>query len=327
MALPCGAGYFITRFPRDFKVRTRFLNAAVEGTEFLVGLSCDTTAVTVFEGKVSAESTLASSERLMLNPGESVSAGTGERPVVKLVVKPTDAVQWAVYYPPLNESGIEAGIDDECTQASVKDRSHCLILRAEQRLRVGRVDGARADIAASLDLIPDNADAIALLAIISVVRNDRAEALSQARRATELDPGSSRAWIALSYAQQASFKLEDALSSAERAAKLSPNGATAKSRVAELLMSLGRTRDAEGAARAAVETDARDSRAHTVLGFVHLAQIDTKTARADFEAAIERDSSDPLPRLGLGLASIREGNLMAGRSRSKSPSPWILPTH
>ena len=28
----CGAGYFITRFPRKFKVRTPFVNAAVEGT-------------------------------------------------------------------------------------------------------------------------------------------------------------------------------------------------------------------------------------------------------------------------------------------------------
>jgi hypothetical protein len=31
----CGAGYFITRFPRKFKVRTKYLNASVEGTEFL----------------------------------------------------------------------------------------------------------------------------------------------------------------------------------------------------------------------------------------------------------------------------------------------------
>ena len=55
-----GGGYFITRFPRKFKVRTPFLNAAVEGTEFLVGLSSGSASVTVFEGKVSAESTFAS---------------------------------------------------------------------------------------------------------------------------------------------------------------------------------------------------------------------------------------------------------------------------
>ena len=32
----CGAGYFITRFPKKFKVKTPHMNAAVEGTEFMV---------------------------------------------------------------------------------------------------------------------------------------------------------------------------------------------------------------------------------------------------------------------------------------------------
>src|SRR4029450_5273268 len=36
----CGAGYAISRFPRKFKINTPFSYAAVEGTEFLVALSC-----------------------------------------------------------------------------------------------------------------------------------------------------------------------------------------------------------------------------------------------------------------------------------------------
>jgi len=48
---------------------------------------------------------------------------------------------------------------------------------------------------------------------------------------------------------------------------------------------------------------------------VHLAQIDTKAARQDFNQAIELDSTDPLPRLGLGLAIIREGKLQEGREQ------------
>ncbi|MEO8631122.1 MAG: FecR family protein, partial [Betaproteobacteria bacterium] len=51
---PSGA-YFITRFPRKFKVHTPYLNAAVEGTEFLIDLSSSASAVAVFEGKVRAE--------------------------------------------------------------------------------------------------------------------------------------------------------------------------------------------------------------------------------------------------------------------------------
>ena len=41
----------------------------------------------------------------------------------------------------------------------------------------------------------------------------------------------------------------------------------------------------------------------------------SRQPREDFLNAIERDSTDPLPRLGLGLAIIREGNLVAGREQ------------
>src|SRR5207253_6952326 len=47
--------------------------------------------------------------------------------------------------------------------------------------------------------------------------------------------------------------------------------------------------------------------------FAYLARIDTPAAKASFERAIELDEADPLPRLGLGLAKIRDGDLEAGR--------------
>ena len=43
----CGAGYFITRFPKKFRVSAPHLNAAVEGTEFQVALRCDATELAV----------------------------------------------------------------------------------------------------------------------------------------------------------------------------------------------------------------------------------------------------------------------------------------
>ncbi|MEO8628546.1 MAG: TonB-dependent receptor [Betaproteobacteria bacterium] len=224
-------------------------------------------------------------------------------------------MQWALYYPPLSDASAGADADESCGADSASEKSRCLTLRAEQRLRLGRVDDAQTDIQAALALRRDDPDAEALAAVISIVKNDKASGLASGKRATELDPLSPRAWIAYSYAQQASFKLEDALSSAERAAQLAPRSSTAQTRMAELLMSLGKTRSAERAAQAAVEANPNESRAHTILGFVHLAQIDTKKARVDFLAAIERDSSDPLARLGLGLAIIRDGDLVAGREQ------------
>src|SRR5439155_12907977 len=55
------------------------------------------------------------------------------------------------------------------------------------------------------------------------------------------------------------------------------------------------------------------AKTQAVLGFAYLARIDTKAAKQAFQKAIELDQADPLPRLGLGLAKIREGDLKGGR--------------
>jgi len=317
-AYSCGAGYFITRFPRKFRVNTPHLNAAVEGTEFLVAMRCESTELSVFEGKV-----LAAGAGANIFPAQSISSGQvltiggTEPPAVKLLVKPADAVQWVLYYPPLSDATAEAELPstEQCRSLPKPLDQTCLTQRAEALLRLGRVDEAQREVDAAVALDPGSGDGNALRAIISIARNNKAGAIEAATAATTASPNSFRAWLALSYAQQASFKLEDSLSSARKAQALEPNSSVTNARVAELLMSLGRINDAEVAARAAVDANPSESRAHTVLGFVHLAQINTNAARADFEAAIERDSSDPLPRLGLGLAIIRDGKLADGREQ------------
>ena len=82
----CGAGYFITRFPRKFRVPTQFVNAAVEGTEFLVSMRCSAASVAVFEGHVRA-APRARQRRAVLFKGRKLSAGPGEPAAVKLIVQ------------------------------------------------------------------------------------------------------------------------------------------------------------------------------------------------------------------------------------------------
>ena len=238
----CGAGYFITRFPKKFKVYTPYLNAAVEGTEFQVALACDRAELSVFEGRVSAESLVSQAARLILTSGQVTSAGAGEEPApIKALIRPTDAVQWALYYPPTSEAA--GDIPTDCMGLAPSERIVCLTTRAEGLLRTGRVDEAQEQIKALIELVPLSADAQALSSVIAVVKNDKAQALKLAQRAVELSDQSSRAWLALSYAQQAHFELEKALGAAKRAAALAPNSALIQARVAELLMSLGDTRE------------------------------------------------------------------------------------
>ncbi len=311
----CGAGYFITRFPRSFKVRTNFLNAAVEGTEFLVALSCQATTLAVLEGRVAADVPTAGSQRLTLQSGEVTSAGPGVTPTVQVLVKPIDAVQWALYYPSLGGRATATSPDRPCDQSDAAALASCLAARAAQRLDVGRADEAQIDLQQALAAQPGNADALALLAIIDVVRNDKARALEQGKRAVESAPGSARAWLALSFAQQANFQLQEALASVQHAIAIEPDNAALRARASELLLSVGRVDEAQAQAQQAVRLDPDEARAHVALGFMNLAQIRSGAARGDFQRAIELDQANPTPRLGLGLALIREGKLVEGREQ------------
>src|SRR5688572_24789237 len=291
----CGAVYLITRFPKKFKVTTPHMNAAVEGTEFMVEATREASKLTVIEGAVSSES-LATGDSKVVSAGQSIASGPGGASAIATVVRPQDAVQWVLRYPPISDQSSPSGI-------SV----------AETLLRAGSVDDALNAIDAELASNPSNSDAHALRSVIQVAKNDKQSAFESARKATEINAASYRGWLAMSYAQQAAFDLKGALASARQAGSLEAGSALAMARVAELHLSLGDSRQAEVAALSSAGLNPNESAAHTILGFVHLAQTDTRSARVAFMTAIERDSFNALPRLGLGLAKIRDGELTGGR--------------
>ncbi len=270
------------------------MNAAVEGTEFMVESSCKATALTVIEGNVRSE-VVATRDSQSVGAGQRVETGTISAGVISTVVKPQDAVQWVLRYAPLGDA---PGA-----------------LHAEELLLAGSVDDALAAIDAALAVDSASSDALALRAVIQIAKNDNAGAYDSALLATRANDENYRAWLALSYAQQAAFNLQAALDSAHKAQSLQPGSSLAHSRVAELYLSLGDARRAEAAARTAIEKNPAESHGYSVLGFVQLARIETKAARTSFEAAIERDSFSALPRLGLGLAIVRDGEFVKGREQ------------
>ena len=164
-----GVTHFFSRQPRRLKVVTPFLNAAVEGTEFYVRVAQDQTFLSIFEGRVAASNTAGS---LVLTGGQSAVAAAGKAPVLRVVVRPRDAVQWALYYLPVMY--VPPG------EVPKEDMSnpHFLAYRASQLLAVGRVDEAGADIERALSLDPKYSDAFALQSIIAVVQNEKEKALS-----------------------------------------------------------------------------------------------------------------------------------------------------
>jgi Flp pilus assembly protein TadD/opacity protein-like surface antigen len=297
-----GATHFFSRVPRNLEVRTAFVNAGVEGTEGVIRVTDDKTEVTIFDGKVVAAN---ESGTLSITNGQSVVAEKGKAPSYQTVVKPRDAVQWALYYPPVVDVSPEAAVNE--------DDPRSLAARAARSLSVGRADEAKVDLERALKLDPKNSDALALQSVMAVVQNDKDKAMALAQQAVLADPNSTSAKTALSYAQQAQFDLKGARKTLEEEVTAHPDNALAWARLAELRASFGELDGALEAAQKAVALNPNLSRTQTVLGFAYLLQVKTKEAQEAFSKAIEFDQADAMPRLGLGLAKFREGKMEEGR--------------
>ena len=337
-----GRAFFMSRTPQTFTIETPFVNAASEGTEFMIEVNEEarSATVTVIEGKMAVTNEAGS---IAVKSGQEAMIKAGQLPSLRILIRPADAIQWALYYPPVLSirelkldmaEGLPEGdwrlmvrrsigfyIDGDIERAfsaikelheEIRDERF-FVYKASLLLSVGRVDEAGQGLQKALDLVPGYSPALALQSIIAVAQNEKERALDLALKATRAGPDSVSAKIALSYVYQANFNLPDASAAIKEAVRLDPQGSLAWARLAELLMSEGDLDNALDAAKKAVAIHPKEARAQMVLGFAYLAQIKTKDSKTAFEKAITLNQAEPLSRLGLGLAKIREGDLEEGR--------------
>ncbi len=323
-----GSAFFRSRESQRLNINTPFINAVHEGTEFLVTVNSEQTEITVFDGQVAGTN---QQGKINIKKGFTGIAKKGEAPRVKaLTIRPEDAVQWTLYYPPIVDyqhlksasfkpviNAYEQGntyqaldvLEDISTDEQDEDY---LILKSSLLLTVGRVEEALKLIKEARSLKQDESSAIALQSIISVAKNRQEKALKLAQQAVTLNPQSAIAQIALSYAYQSNFKIEPALQATKEATRLSPDNALAWARLSELQLSTGERSDALESAKKAQALNPRLDRTHTILGFAYLAEVDIDEAKVAFKKAINLNPADPLARLGLGLAKIRKGDIEEG---------------
>jgi tetratricopeptide (TPR) repeat protein len=333
-----GAVHFWSRTPRGLRITTPFVNGSVEGTEFLIEVEAVEARLSVWEGRVLAENAHGT---LNLTAGQSAVARGGQPPMLRpVVVRPSDAVAWTIYYPPVLDlrpgdfpdrpgetwpveirrslAATKAGDLEEAfarlggVPETVSD-PRVFTYRASLLLAVGRLDEARPAIERALALDPGHAPALALQSVVAVAQNARADAVRLANEAVARDQASVAARVAQSYARQAAFDLAGARQSLEVAVQVDPQSGLVRARLAELWLSEGRVDRALREAEEAVRLEPTLGRTHTVLGFVRAARLEVAPAREAFERAIALDPGAPLPRLGLGLAKIRGGDLHGGR--------------
>jgi tetratricopeptide (TPR) repeat protein len=271
-----GAVYFFSRKPRVLAVDTPYVNAAVEGTEFLVQVEPGRTTIILFQGTLVARNDYG---ELTLTDGQALVAEAGAAPRREIVIRPRDAVTWALYYPFIlpalaDRSGAAAEALPEPLGGAVALAARgetaaafarfeaipeaergvdFYLYRAATLLSVGRVDDASADIDRALALDPDASLAYALRAVIALARNEREAGLDDARRAVALAPRSAAVKIALSYAEQAHFRIREARDVLGEAVEDEPGNALAWARLSEVWLMLGDRRRSRDAAERAEE--------------------------------------------------------------------------
>lgn len=323
--------HFISRKPKEVKIESGIANAAPLGTEFAFRVDENKANLWVYEGGVRFFNDKGSID---LKSGQAAEAYLGKAPQIRIDIKPEDAVNWALYYPPLLPYPDKATVIDENIRTAIQDyrlghpeaalwRLDTLPLekqtpyfykvRAAMRLTVGQDQLALQDIDALLAMNPNDAEALALQSVRALTQNRKDEAYDLAQKAIAADPNSASAYSALSYAEQGRFKLEEALAAAEHAVKVAPHDAIVLARKAELQLTQGLVSDSEQTAAQAVSLDANLERTQAVIGFADLMRMETDKAKEHFDKAIQLDSTSPLARLGLGLAKIRDGDLEEGR--------------
>jgi len=326
-----GFVHFISRTPKQLQITTPIANAGPEGTEFALRADDASAELWVYEGAVRFFNTYGD---IHLKAGEAGQTLLGQAPRAQIDLKPADAVNWALYYPPLSayaepdapitpalraaiqnyrQGRIDLALSALERTPPVEQSPEFLKTRAAIRLTVGQSQLAMQDIQALRTSNANDADASALESILALTQNRKTDALNLAERAVTANPQSATAYSALSYSQQAGFELEKALAAAQRASQLAPDDAMTWARLSELQLALGLREESAQSATKAFMLDANLERTQTVQGFSHLFRVDTAQAMRHFESAVQLDSTAPLPRQGLGLAKIRSGDLEAGR--------------
>lgn len=326
-----GLAHFISRIVRQFEVATPYVNAVVEGTEFIVSAQ-EQGAVSVMEGKVTAYN---EKSRTSLTAGQQATASARDQDLARFNVPPSTVVEWAIHYPPvlsLAELPAETAEDKALLQDAIAALQQNRIDQALAVLAVPQpspvIQLARASLLLQIGRVGEFHQAIqpllqgshaglahGLNAIAAVARNDIDRARVSADDAVEQAPDIAASWIALSYAQQAQLQLQDALKSARQAVRVQPDSVLAHLRLSELHLAQGDVDAARKTLEAVPGERARSAELEGSKGFVQLFRLKLTSAREHFTRALAADSSNPQHHLGLGLTLLRDGDLEAGRQQ------------
>jgi|GEM_PF-636999 len=327
-----GVAHFISRTPKAFTVTVPepYVNASIDGTEFVLSYRDQQTTLAVFEGAVNFSNSQGNAQ---LTSGQQSIIANNQAPSPITQIQLQNSIDWALHYPPLFltakptlsdtirqaiTQGLATGNYDpaltQLRQEATSDTSGDLLaLLAATALYGGQVDDANQAIEQSLEMNPKHPMAKALGALIQLTQGLRETALENTRQLRQRHPNHAAVLLASSYTLQADFELKDALQAVEEALVLAPKEPILLARQAELALSLGQTAKAQRAVDSALAISPRFFRARTLKGLIALNRNRIREANILLSDAVTQHSADPLAHFALGLSDIRLGDLQKGR--------------
>ncbi|MFT5083599.1 MAG: putative Zn-dependent protease [Lentisphaeria bacterium] len=323
-----GAAHFISRTPKDFTVKAPYMNAAVEGTEFIVSHTPQSDSVTVLEGVVNANNAFGST-RLTGMQQSSAGANTPPSPGIPIVMQAS--VNWVLHYPPLFNQDVSLPDSLKAQLSAGRYAEAAALISAEPVFKdnvaaqnlLSAIALYRGDIAQAteanqqaLQIDANSADAQAVAALMVLVAGHAEQALTLTSQLLARFPSNAKVLLAHSYSLQAAFDLNAALATAQQALAQLPNEALLQLRVTELAIGVNKTRLAK-ATLAQVSTHnapATLAQSNTLKAVLSLQNNRNRKARRILQNSLAANPNNALSHFMMGLADIRLGNLNTGRA-------------
>ncbi len=311
-----GAGHFLSRTPKPFTVKAPYLNAAVDGTEFIVSEQTGRNRVAVVEGAVLVSNP---EGQLRLTQGQQAEAGADSAPRGVFTVQLHEAAEWTLYFPPLVVHTLHAGELQPLLERGqyrqayrrLQDTGGSTALTAALALALGRRDEAREWLTGVED--GDRMEVKAIGALMTLLQGQAQAALQQTSSLVESAGNNVTALTVHAYALQGNRQLDKALQLALQALDVQPRNVFLQARVAELYLSQGKVSHAAEHLDIALSQAPEQSQLHALSGFVALNRMDSARALRQFNRAITLASGEPLSHWGRGMALMQLGRTEAGR--------------
>jgi tetratricopeptide (TPR) repeat protein len=292
-----------------FELETPAVTAIIRGTELNIRVQRNgTTNVILLDGNVCIANPQG---EVCLRPGEEGYAVPGQRPTKQVLVQPTDAVQWVLYYP-----GIISYRDLPLTPMPGEFRSPPgssavapLIQAGEAAYDQGRLREAREKAAAVLAKEPGNSRALTLLGWVSLQENKPDEALKQFEGVRQPDD------LTVVGQVLGRYELGDATGSYELIRAASQKGKPSPLIVVmsgyAALMS-GRVKEARSRLEAALNLPPLAPRlARPLLVQVDLVQNRKEAAQTEASQALAQAPDSPMALFSMGLVRMAAFDLPA----------------